>query len=231
MTTGVRTFGIDVSHHNGKIDWTKALAADAPDKIHFSYAKASQLYNYKGKVIRQHDAQFDNNWAALGAAALPRGAYHYCMPEFSAQEMADLFFSVYAPKSGDLIPALDVEDEYVNAMQGGHATRAQLVAQIVAFGAMVEQKIGRKPLIYIRADITDALGNPADFAAFPLWLANYNYPAPPRIPKPWAAFTLWQYSQSGEWPGVPPASPGQPGHVDFDFLNGGPDALAALQIP
>jgi len=228
MSTGIRTFGIDVSHYNEKIDWDTALAANAPEKIHFCYAKASQLYYDSGGVlIKQHDAQYDRNWSELTRLKMLKGAYHYCMPEFTADDMAALFFSVYKPAKGDLIPSLDIEDEYVAAINGGHKSASDLVKQILAFGSIIEKEVGRKPLIYIRSDITDALGNPPEFSDYPLWIANYNNPSTPGIPTPWEAYTFWQYSPSGRWPGFPFNSKND---VDLDYLNGDPSKLAGLLI-
>ncbi|MGD0867230.1 MAG: GH25 family lysozyme [Rhizomicrobium sp.] len=223
MTTG--TFGIDVSHFNGVVDWDAAIGVSSPQKINFCFAKASQLYfNSAGVLIKQHDVQFDRNWSELKRLNVPRGAYHYCMPEFTAQDMANWFFSVYTPSKGDLIPSLDIEDEYVKAISNGTKTQAELVNQIVAFGALVEAKIGRKPFIYTRKDITEALGSPAAFSAYPFWIANYNNPPSPPLPKPWTNYDFWQYSESGRWSGFGTTD------VDFDYLNGDPTKLAAYTI-
>lgn len=224
MASGIRTFGIDVSHWNGKVSWDVVLKPDAPITVHFAYVKASQLYlSGSGHAVHQKDSEFDENWATLKQHGLKRGAYHYCMPDFTAQEMADLFLSVYHPSKGDLLPTLDVEDEYVHAIQSGTKTRAQLVAQIVEFGKILVTATGHQPFLYIRKDIADFLGNPPEFAAFPLWLANYNHPPTPPVPKPWTGYTLWQYSEQGHLAGVP-------GNCDLDYLNGPPALLDSLLI-
>jgi len=144
--------------------------------------------------------------------------------------MAELFFEVYAPKKGDLIPALDVEDEYVDALKNGHATAIELVNQIVDLGYIVKEKIGRFPFLYIRDDIVNSLGNPNQFSDFPLWIANYDFPSTPKIPYPWIDYVMWQYSSAGTLPGVPPSTPNQPGEVDFNFLDGDESELANLTI-
>ncbi len=78
MTTGIRTFGIDVAHYNGPIDWDSAVGPSAPGTVHFCFVKASQLYFDKhGHLVHQHDAQFDRNWSELTRLKLPKGAYHY----------------------------------------------------------------------------------------------------------------------------------------------------------
>jgi lysozyme len=37
MASGIRTFGIDVSHWNGKVSWDVVLKPDAPVTVHFAY--------------------------------------------------------------------------------------------------------------------------------------------------------------------------------------------------
>ena len=66
MASGIRTFGIDVSHWNGKVSWDVVLKPDAPVTVHFAYVKASQLYlGASGHAVHQKDSEFDENWARV----------------------------------------------------------------------------------------------------------------------------------------------------------------------
>ena len=60
--------GIDVSVHNGKIDWTKVKAVG----IDFAILRAGY-----GKLAKQKDDRFDENYAGAKAAGIPVGAYWY----------------------------------------------------------------------------------------------------------------------------------------------------------
>ena len=60
--------GIDVSVHNGKIDFEKVKAAG----IQFVIVRAGL-----GKYAKQKDANFDANYAGAKAAGIPVGAYWY----------------------------------------------------------------------------------------------------------------------------------------------------------
>ncbi len=60
--------GIDVSVHNGAIDWNKVKAAG----IQFAILRAGY-----GRVASQKDKQFENNYAGVKAAEIPVGAYWY----------------------------------------------------------------------------------------------------------------------------------------------------------
>lgn len=60
--------GIDVSVHNGKIDFAKVKAAG----IQFVIVRAGL-----GKYAKQKDANFDANYAGAKASGIPVGAYWY----------------------------------------------------------------------------------------------------------------------------------------------------------
>jgi lysozyme len=88
--------GIDVSHHQGPINWDEV----AGDDVRFAWIKATEGGDWE-------DPRFDENWAGAGAAGVPRGAYHFftlCRP---AAEQAAWFLSV-AP-AGELPTAVDLE--------------------------------------------------------------------------------------------------------------------------
>lgn len=64
--------GVDVSHHQGKIDWSKV----AGDNVAFAYMKATEGGDWK-------DRKFLENWKAAREAGIATGAYHFftlCRP-------------------------------------------------------------------------------------------------------------------------------------------------------
>src|SRR6476660_2447595 len=60
------SIGIDVSHHQGEIDWPRV----ASDGVRFAYIKASE-----GGTVPDH--RFRENWVEAKKAGLRRGAYHF----------------------------------------------------------------------------------------------------------------------------------------------------------
>ena len=58
--------GIDVSHHQGDIDWHIVKAAG----VDFAFIKASEGGDYR-------DREFARNWEEAGRAGIARGAYHF----------------------------------------------------------------------------------------------------------------------------------------------------------
>jgi len=62
------TKGIDVSVHQGEIDWKKVKS----DAVKFAILRAGY-----GREITQKDAQFEKNYAGCKVNAIPVGAYWY----------------------------------------------------------------------------------------------------------------------------------------------------------
>jgi len=194
--------GIDVSRHQGAIDWTKVRE----DRVFFAYIKASQ------KVA---DPQFQQNWTGAESAGLFRGAYHFCDPSKTAQEQVQLFLStVGAIGAADLPPVLDVEDNESidwNLLPDGAARRALIDGWLTG----VQTALGRRPVIYTNASFFDNWQIPtAGLEQYPLWIANPSKnPLSPRMPSQWNDWAIWQMSWTGKVSGIK-------GDVDLNWFNG-----------
>lgn len=96
--------GIDVSVHNGDIDWQKVKA----DGIEFAILRAGY-----GKLAVQKDKKFDDNYAGAKAAGIPVGAYwySYAMDEDEARLEADVFLSVIKGKQFEFPVYFDLEEK------------------------------------------------------------------------------------------------------------------------
>ncbi|MFC0672524.1 GH25 family lysozyme [Brachybacterium hainanense] len=128
------TMGIDVSSHQGQIDW-QAVAGDG---YTFAYIKATEGSGYT-------DPQFAANWKGSGEAGLTRGAYHYftlCSP--GADQARD-FLAAVPPEDAALPPVLDLEFDGA-CQERPEAEQAQ--AEIDAFTRSVEAAWGRRVVVY-----------------------------------------------------------------------------------
>lgn len=87
--------GIDVSVHNGDIDWGKVKA----DGIDFAIIRAGF-----GRLEKQKDEKFEQNYAGAKAAGIPIGAYwySYAMTPEEAELEADVFLSVIKGKQFEI---------------------------------------------------------------------------------------------------------------------------------
>lgn len=215
--TGILTYGIDVSHWSGTVDWDRVLAQN----VHFVFTKASELQFTSNGVSKYKDKMFDTYWPALGTRNVKRGAYHFCRPGIDPDAAMTFFFSVYTPKAGDLLPTLDVEDQYADDNSVSAHDKVQQVQKMVN---LVSAKInGQKPILYTKKRVWTALGNPGDFGGCPLWVIDYNGNDSPVLPASWTKYSFWQYAENRSMPGIQ-------GDYDPDYFNGSPSDLAALCI-
>jgi lysozyme len=198
-----RTFGIDVSHWQGNIDWTTLKNSG----VKFSYAKATDMQAPHDPSKTYKDPTFPNNYAGAKSIGAYSGAFHFFREGYDGKGQADFFLSYYTPKRGDLLPAIDVETEPHDVNQ--------YVADLRACVDEVAKAIGGKaPMIYTQKSIWDACGNPQGFANCPLWVVDPHHSDQPILPSTWTTYTFWQYKVDV----VPPFYGIE--KVDFDYFNG-----------
>jgi lysozyme len=167
-------YGVDVSNHQGAIDW-EAVAADDVD---FAYLKATEGGDHL-------DRRFATNWDAARAAGLDVGAYHFftlCRP--GAEQAASFLATV--PDDADLPPALDLE------LPGNCSARPPADAvrrEVQAFVDAVEDETGETVLLYVLDDWEDLYpSRDLDDVDRRLW---HRRVGPFR---PGGDWTVWQYT-------------------------------------
>lgn len=191
--------GIDVSRHQGTIDW-RAVSAD---NVRFAYLKASE----GGDMV---DTTFAANLAAAQSAGIAVGAYHFftfCRP--GADQAANFLATV--PRGIPMLPPV-VDIEY----SGNCSTRPTVEAmarELDAFIAPVEAAFGRPVLLYVMGDA----------------LETYREAIPQRVHwvrwlamEPWEpGWAFWQYHDRGHVAGID-------GEVDLNVFSGSAADLSAL---
>lgn len=96
--------GIDVSVHNGSIDWQNVKNAG----MQFAILRAGY-----GREISQKDARFEENYRNAKTAGIPVGVYwySYAMSEDEARLEADVFLSVIKGKQFEMPVYFDLEEK------------------------------------------------------------------------------------------------------------------------
>ncbi|SFE06112.1 Lyzozyme M1 (1,4-beta-N-acetylmuramidase), GH25 family [Actinacidiphila alni] len=186
--------GLDVSGWQGTVDWASVRSAGAT----FAYVKATEGTTYTSSSFSgQYDGAYN--------AGLVRGAYHFAIPNNSTgAAQADYFVAHGGGWSADgktLPPALDIEYNPYGATCYG-LSQSAMVAWIKSFSDEVHAKTGRYPAIYTTTDWwTTCTGNTSGFGATnPLWVARYASGVG-TLPAGWSAQSIWQYADSGTFPG------------------------------
>lgn len=131
-------YGIDVSHHQGTIEWDRV----ARDDIAFAYIKATEGSDFV-------DDRFAENWNASKAAGLVRGAYHFFTLCTGGAPQARNFLHAVPDDQDALPPAVDLE---LAGNCRARPDRASVERELLAFLMLVEQGSGRTAVLYVGDD-------------------------------------------------------------------------------
>lgn len=176
--------GIDVSHHQGKIDWLKV----EEEEINFVFIKATEGSNYK-------DTEFNRNWDGATGAGLIKGAYHYfsfCKPGI---EQAQNYINTVPVEASSLPPVIDFEF-------GGNCKnkpeKEMIVKELFCFISEVKEKYNKTPIIYVTYDSYNHFLK-GETLNCSIWIRDVF--SKPDIPegKQWA---FWQYTDRGRVKGI-----------------------------
>jgi len=194
--------GVDVSHHQGPIDWP-ALAADDTS---FAYIKATEGGDWV-------DSRFEENWRGSRESGVIRGAYHFFTFCRSGIDQAANLIATVPVEPGMLPPAVDLE--YTGNCEA-RPTVAAFRAELAAFLDAAEAHYGSRLVAYVPPDFYEAYlaVDPPDMV---WWVRSLGWE-----PTGEPAWTFWQYF-IGEKDGVA-------GRVDRNAFAGTLDDLVALTL-
>jgi lysozyme len=175
---------IDVSHHQGSIDWKKVKA----DGVQGVFIKATE----GGSMI---DLKLSSNAVGSTEAGLKVGYYHYAHPELNAPETeAANFYRNIKQYRADFPHVLDVEGD------AALSSRMKLTDWCLKWLQEVEKLSGHKCMIYTGAYFArDHLG--AALGKYPLWVAHYGQDKP-LDNSTWSKWSVFQYADDGKVAGI-----------------------------
>lgn len=219
-----KTYGIDVSHYDGHIDWDRVAAAE----VKFVYIKATQGLSF-------HDVKFVENIKGARAAELPVGAYHFLSAAGSAEGQAADFNMSYGRfhQAHDLAPALDLEwdpERHTGADRWSNESPRHIVDKVASWLELVEQKFGVQPIIYTNESWWNGrIGDEGKrLRKYKIWISNYsrNSHESPHMMEDFQ-WSIWQFTAKGKVDGIQ-------GHIDVNFLHsdsGLPEPVAVPDAP
>lgn len=183
--------GIDVSVHNGKIDWQKVKESG----VQFVIIRAGY-----GKVASQKDKRFEENYAGAKAVGLPIGAYWYSYAKTVDEVKQEAAACIEVLKGKQFEFPIWFDQEEKSQFDTGKANCSAMVRAfcnaLEAAGYWVGLYTSRSILgTHIEDDIK---------TRYALWVAEWglklNYSG---------AVGMWQLSSNGVVPGIT-------GNVDLD---------------
>lgn len=176
--------GIDISHHQGPIDWT-ALGKD--ERVQFVFMKATEGGDFK-------DTRFQSNWKNAQKAGIPRGAYHFWSFCRTGKMQAQNFIASVPVEKNALPPVLDLE--FVGSCKERPSIEKALV-QIKDYLNIIEQHYNKKPILYTMYDFYNSYLKD-DFKGYDFWIRDLEK-VPNLSHHDWL---FWQYSNFGFREGI-----------------------------
>ena len=200
VSSGIQQ-GIDVSYHNGTLDWSTIKAAG----VDFAILRAAYRgYGTEGTLVR--DAKFTEYMQGAMSQGIPVGAYIYSQAITIAEAVqeANYILNIVRGYSLDLPIVFDYEFAGVktgrldSAWSSGKLNKSKMTDIALAFCDKIKNA-GYDAMVYaIKTFLSKNLDHEViENAGYDVWLAHYttntNYTGD---------YKIWQYTSSGRIPGI-----------------------------
>ena len=184
--------GIDVSSHQGTIDWAKV----AEDGIDFAIIRCGGRYYQSGTVFE--DKQFRANIQGALDAGIQVGIYFFSQATSAQEAREEAQFVLDTIQGYDVTGPVVFDWENIgnDSARTDGMTSGQVTAAANAFCQTVEEA-GYQPMIYFNQYIGYLLYDLDQVVQYPFWLAEYN-----AVPSFYYDFEMWQYTSSGSVSGI-----------------------------
>ena len=189
-------FGIDVSQHQGEINWDKVKS-----QIDFAILRLGWIGNKENHTL---DTQFERNYSECKRLGIPIGVYVYCYSncEETAKSGANWAIEKLKGKSLELPVYIDMEDNSI-ANQG----KDILTNICITFNSIIETN-GRWAGVYANKNWYDNFLNKDEIKRrYTTWIATYV----DAVDKYKGEYDIWQNSSKGRIDGIT-------GYVDTNYM-------------
>lgn len=213
LVNGSNMFVIDISEHNGDIDW-QAVKNSGVDGV---ILRSSYGYNFgNGFIDSQMDAKFKRNVSELNRLGIPYGIYHFSYARNIGDGTEEARYMLECLKAAGAHPTLPLyyDLEYSNYVGDKNGS---FYATIMDEFANVIQKNGYKVGVYANYNWFSTKLTDSSFNKYVKWVAHYgatsNNASGTANPNwhPSNEYGMWQYSSQGHVNGVS-------GNVDLNAL-------------
>jgi len=187
------TFGIDVSSHQGEIDWQAVKNAG----VQFAFIRAGYRGYESGKLIE--DEYFDRNMQGAMDAGLPVGVYFFsqAITAEEAREEAQLTLSMMEGYDVELPVVFDWEvitnGDYART---ANITTLGLTDCVIGFCEAVKEA-GYTPMFYQNKGTALSKMDLELVTDYGFWLAEYD-----DLPSYPYHYDIWQYTDQGRIDGI-----------------------------
>ena len=183
------TFGIDVSKHNGKIDWNAVKSSG----VDYVIIRCAYRGSSTGALIT--DPNFHTNIKGATAAGLKVGIYVFSQAINEVEAVKEASLAVSLAQGYHLTYPIFIDTE----ASGGRADKIDKNTRTAVVNAFCQtvQSAGYKPGIYASKAWYEGKLNMGTLGGYKIWLAQYSS-APTYAGK----YDMWQYSSKGTINGI-----------------------------
>ena len=194
-------FGIDVSKHNGNIDWAKVKESG----VNFAIVRVGNRgYGAEGNLVT--DPKFVDNMKGAISNGIDVGVYFYsqAITEKEAIEEADMTIKLIKENGfeGKVKYPIIIDTE----KSGGRADSLSKDVRTAVVKAFCERvkKSGYEPMIYANKDWLINNLNMNQLESYDVWVAHYNNTNDPiKNPTDYKGkYQIWQYTSTGKINGI-----------------------------
>lgn len=184
--------GIDVSKHQGAIDWAQVAA----DGVEFAFIRVGNRGYGTGAVVL--DERFAENITGAVSNGIKAGVYFFsqAITEAEALEEAQFVLTAIAPYRVECPVIFDVEKVGVSDARMNALSQQERI-QIARVFCQTIAQAGYTPMIYCNMETAALLLDWASLEDYEKWYAYYGE----TLYFPYA-YSVWQYSDKGKVPGI-----------------------------
>ncbi len=184
--------GIDVSKHQGEIDWAKVAA----DGVEFAFIRVGNRGYGTGAIVE--DAQFEANIKGALSNGIQVGVYFFsqAINEEEAMDEAQFVLEKIAPYKIQCPVVIDVEKVSDSEARMNQISLEQRTSNTLVFLETVEAA-GYEVMLYHNMEMGTLMLDMEQFEDYSKWFAYYNK----EIYYPYV-FDVWQYSDKGKVDGI-----------------------------
>lgn len=184
--------GIDVSRHQGEIDWKKV----AGDDVAYAFIRSGFRGSSEGKLVE--DEFFKDNIEGALDNDIQVGIYFYTQAtsEEEAKEEAEFVLDLIEPYDVDYPVVLDLEEVNSSAARTAEMTQEEHTKAAIAFCETIKAA-GYTPMIYGNLKTFMIMLDMEQIEAYDKWFAYYDT----SVYFPYE-FAVWQYSSKGSIAGI-----------------------------
>lgn len=189
-------FGIDVSQHQGTINWDNVR-----NNISFAILRLGWIGNKNNHTL---DTQFERNYSECKRLGIPVGVYvyNYCNSEDTAKLGAEWTIKNLSGKTLELPVYIDMEDSSIKSLG-----KDKLTNIVIAFNTVIENA-GLWAGVYANLDwYNNYLNKDTIKLKYTTWIAHYTS----GTNKYEGEYDVWQNSSSGNVSGIS-------GNVDTNYM-------------